>query len=171
VAKANVEFSRVQEGLRERAWPTPRRTDAERWLWCSALVDWKGLPLAFEAYRRAALRESLPPLDVCFARPDGKHPESAPLVESGRTGLEYRACDPGALAFHMVELARRPEHARMLGDAAREAARNYRAATIFGPVADQLLRLANPRGARDGLRDSSKLPPPADLEDPCPSVM
>jgi len=233
VAKANVEFSRVQEGLRERAWPTPRRADAERWLWCSALVGWKGLPLAFEAYRRAALRESLPPLEVCFARPDGKHPdtaplpstiprgvilhelpddldairarcqvylhtalapepfgrsilesmaaglcplvpdhgESAPLVESGRTGLEYRACDPDALAFHMVQLARRPEHARMLGDAAREAARNYRAATIFGPVADQLLRLAHPGGARDGLRDSSKLPPPADLEDPCPSVM
>jgi len=170
VAKANVEFSRVQEGLRERAWPTPRRADAERWLWCSALVGWKGLPLAFEAYRRAALRESLPPLEVCFARPDGKHPDTAPLPSTIPRGVVLHEL-PDALAFHMVELARRPEHARMLGDAAREAARNYRAATIFGPVADQLLRLAHPRGARDGLRDSSKLPPPADLEDPCPSVM
>jgi len=228
VATSNVEFSRVQEGLREHAWPTPRRADAHHWLWCSALVGWKGLPLALEAYRRAALQESLPPLEVCFARTDGKHPdtvplpstippgvilhelppdldgirarcqvylhtalapepfgrsileamaaglcplvpdhgESAPLVDPGRTGLEYRACDPDALAVRLVELARRPEHARLLGEAASEAARSYRAATIFGPVADQLLQLAHPRGARSGLRDAPKLHAPANLEDP-----
>ena len=84
-------------------------------------------------------------------------------MDPGRTGLEYRACDPDALADRLVELARRPEHARLLGDAASEAARNYRAATIFGPVADQLLQLAHLRGARSGLRDAPKLHAPANL--------
>jgi len=209
VAASNVEFSPVQEGLRDDAWPTLRRADSHHWLWCSALVGWKGLPLALEAYRRAALRETLPPLEVCFARTDGMHPdaaavpptipdgvilhelppdldairarcqvylhtalvpepfgrsileamaaglcpivpdhgESAPLVDPGRTGLDYQACDADALAVRLVELARRPERARLLGDAASEAARNYRASRVFGPVADQLLQLAHLRGA------------------------
>jgi hypothetical protein len=233
VATSNIEFFRIQEGLREHAWPSRRRADAHRWLWCSALVGWKGLPLALEAYRRAALHASLPPLEVCFARTDETHPdavplpsaipqgvilrelppeldairarcevylhtalapepfgrsileamaaglcplvpdhgESAPLVDPGRTGLDYRACDPDALAVRLVELARRPGHARLLGDAASEAARNYRAATIFGPVADQLLQLAHLRGTHDRLCDAPKLQALTDLEDPCPSVM
>ena len=65
---------RIDEGLDPGRWPAPRDPFARDWLWNSALVGWKGLPLLLAAYR--GVGADAPPLHVCYAAHPPGHPDA-----------------------------------------------------------------------------------------------
>ncbi len=64
----------IDEGLDPGRWPAPHDPFARDWLWNSALVGWKGLPLLLEAYRRVGAEA--PRLHVCYAAHPAGHPDA-----------------------------------------------------------------------------------------------
>jgi len=73
-ARSGIRPEQVEEGLDPGRWPRRREPEATDWLWSSALVAWKGLPLLLEAY--AALGGASPPLQLCWAGLPGGHPDA-----------------------------------------------------------------------------------------------
>ncbi len=73
-AVEGVAPEQVDEGLDPLRWPGRRRDDAAGWLWASALVAWKGLPMLLDAY--ASLGECAPPLTACWAGFPAGHPDA-----------------------------------------------------------------------------------------------
>jgi glycosyltransferase involved in cell wall biosynthesis len=111
-ARARVAPEQIDEGLDPGRWPTPRDPSARDWLWNSALVEWKGLPLLLEAH--GALGGTAPRLHVCYAtlpagNPDFlRPPEPAPPgVILRRSPPELDAIRAGCLVY--VHTALRPE--------------------------------------------------------------
>jgi glycosyltransferase involved in cell wall biosynthesis len=78
----------IEEGLDPDRWPASREPLARDWLWSSALVGWKGLPLLLDAFR--ALGGAGPRLHVCYATLPAGHPDA----------LEPPAHVPPGVALH-----------------------------------------------------------------------
>jgi hypothetical protein len=76
-AALGVSCEPVVEGLRRDAWP--RERSGEGWLWSSALLRWKGLPLALRAYRYASARAPVPRFEVCYAPVSVASEDAAPV--------------------------------------------------------------------------------------------
>ena len=87
-ATGAVRVEQVEEGLAPDRWPASRSPVSRDWLWNSALVDWKGLPLLLEAYR--AVGEGAPALQACYAAHPAGHPDAvSPPAEMPR-GVRLR---------------------------------------------------------------------------------
>jgi len=82
----------VAEGLDPSRWPRPRVAFSRDWLWNSALVGWKGLPLLLDAYGRVG--EVAPPLHVCYAGLPAHHPDAVTLPEELPPGVEASRTPP-----------------------------------------------------------------------------
>jgi len=66
--------ARIEEGLDRDRWPASRDPLSRDWLWNSALVGWKGLPLLLDAFRN--LGGEGPRLHVCYATLPAGHPDA-----------------------------------------------------------------------------------------------
>jgi glycosyltransferase involved in cell wall biosynthesis len=104
--------AQVEEGLDPVRWPITRGAEARAWLWSSALVDWKGLPLLFEAYR--ALGEGAPPLHVCYTTLLAGHPDAVQAPADPPPGVVLHRAPANldairACASVYVHTALRPE--------------------------------------------------------------
>jgi glycosyltransferase involved in cell wall biosynthesis len=102
----------IDEGLDPRRWPRPRGPFARDWLWNSALVAWKGLPMLLETYR--GLGADAPPLQICYAAHPAGHPDAVappddvpPGVVLHRSPPDLDAIRSGCLVY--VHTALRPE--------------------------------------------------------------
>ncbi len=71
---AGLAVDAVGEALDPARWPGRRMPGARDWLWSSALVDWKGLPVLLAAYEE--LGGAAPPLHVCYADLPARHPDA-----------------------------------------------------------------------------------------------
>jgi glycosyltransferase involved in cell wall biosynthesis len=111
-ARERVAPEQIEEGLDPGRWPTPRDPLARDWLWNSALVAWKGLPLLLQAHE--ALGAAAPRLHVCYAalppgNPDAVRPPDpvAPGVVLRRSPRDLDAVRAGCLVY--IHTALRPE--------------------------------------------------------------
>ncbi len=104
--------AQVEEGLDPDRWPAARDPRAREWLWNSALVGWKGLPLLLDAYR--ALGADASPLQLCFATLPAGHPDAVDAPELLPPGVTPRRSPPDLDAVRSrcsvyVHTALRPE--------------------------------------------------------------
>jgi glycosyltransferase involved in cell wall biosynthesis len=104
--------TQVEEGLDPARWPTTRSAAAQAWVWSSALVGWKGLPLLFEAYR--ALGAEPPPLHVCYTTLLAGHPDAVSPPADAPSGVTLHRAPANldairACASVYVHTALRPE--------------------------------------------------------------
>ena len=93
-----VACAQVDEGLCEDAWPTPRHPSAApRILWCAALMRWKGVRLALEAYQLASHRTSqMLPMTLCYGPVPRALPDADELPAVLPRGVQAHAL-PGNL--------------------------------------------------------------------------
>jgi len=103
---------RIDEGLDPGRWPAPRDPSARDWLWSSALVGWKGLPLLLEAYR--GVGADAPPLQVCYAAHPPGHPDAVAPPANVPSGVVLHPSPPDLDAIRSrclvyVHTALRPE--------------------------------------------------------------
>lgn len=104
--------AQVEEGLDPARWPRRREAGSRDWLWSSALVAWKGLPLLLEAY--ATLGTAAPALQLCWAGLPAGHPDAVAPPERVPPGVNLRRAPPDLDALRSrcllyVHTALRPE--------------------------------------------------------------
>jgi len=91
-AVGKVASAPVAEGLEPSRWPAPRAPFTRDWLWNSALIGWKGLPLLLDTYGR--LGPGMPRLHVCFTTLPAHHPDAVPAPCRVPDGVELRRAPP-----------------------------------------------------------------------------
>jgi glycosyltransferase involved in cell wall biosynthesis len=111
-AVGRVTVQPVAEGLDPSRWPRPRAPFTRDWLWNSALVGWKGLPLLLGAYR--VLGPSAPRLHVCHTTLPDHHPDAVALPVQIPAGVEMHRAPPDldelrSSCIAYVHTALRPE--------------------------------------------------------------
>jgi glycosyltransferase involved in cell wall biosynthesis len=111
-AVGRVRVEPVAEGLDPSRWPRPRAPFTRAWLWNSALVGWKGLPLLLDAF--GALGASAPPLHVCYTTLPDHHPDAVEPPVRVPAGVEMHRAPPDldelrSRCIAYVHTALRPE--------------------------------------------------------------